>query len=540
MNRRRRYIFTRRHFPDRSKTFTRIQTNLINMKSKPAPIGPRFTTIVVNVTLGFATTTALWAATPQWPQFRGPDGAGVADDAHPPIHFGPDTNLLWKTALPPGLSAPVVWGDHVFLTGLASNQLVTLAYDARNGRELWRRVAPAEKIESCHSFSSPAAPTPCTDGERVYAYFGSFGLLAYDFKGMEVWRRAFDRLPSMYGTATSPILAGGHLILQRDGDSTNAQLVALAPATGKTVWESPRPLAGACYSTPMVWRHDGQEELMVQGKGRVAAYSLSGGEPKWWVKGWGFTAVTTPVAGDGMLFVGGSGLGDPSEAPDPMMTWSNLMQYDANQDGQLALDEIPKDLTWHIRKEIPKEVPGNSFAMRNMLGWFVDENKDKIITKAEWEASEAFTKDKFNADRFVGIRPGGKEDSTDTHVEWETTKGLSEMPSPLFYRGRVHFIRDGGMWTVIEPKTGKRLLDRERIGIGGQSVASPIAANGYIYVVNEPGTFAALRAGDTLEVVAVNKLGESVRATPAIAGDILYVRTAGHLWAFGDKRPAKQ
>ena len=486
-----------------------------------------------------AIASALSAATPQWPQFRGPNGSGVADDARPPIHFGPDTNLLWKTALPPGLSAPVVWGNHLFLTARDSDQLVTLAFDTRNGRELWRRVAPAEKIESCHSFSSPAASTPCTDGERVYSYFGSFGLIAYDFAGKEVWRRAFERLPSQYGTASSPILAGGQLILQRDGDSTNAQLIGLAPASGKTLWESPRPLAGACYSTPMVWRHGGLEELMVQGKGRVAAYSLSGGEPKWWVRGWGFTAVTTPVAGDGMLFVGGSGLGDPSEPNDPIMSWSNLIQYDANQDGQLALEEVPKDLTWHIRKELPKEVPGNSFQMRSMLGWFVDSNKDKIITKAEWEASEAFTKDKFNADRFVAIRPGGKEDSTETRVVWETTKGLSEMPSSLFYRGRVHFIRDGGMWTVIEPKTGKRLLDRERLGTGGQAVASPIAANGFIYTVNESGTFAVLRAGDSLDVVAVNKLGESVHATPAIAGETLYVRSAGNLWAFGAKPSVK-
>ena len=96
----------------------------------------------------------------------------------------------------------------------------------------------------CHEFSSPAASTPCTDGERVYAYFGSFGLLAYDFTGQEIWQRLLDRLPIQPGTVSSPILAGGHLIRQRDGDSTNAPLVALAPATSKTVWKSTRPLAG--------------------------------------------------------------------------------------------------------------------------------------------------------------------------------------------------------------------------------------------------------------------------------------------------------
>ena len=161
----------------------------------------------------------------------------------------------------------MVWGERIFLTALENKQLITLAYDSRSGRELWRRIAPTETIEPCHQFSSPAASTPCTDGRRVYAYFGSFGVVAYDFAGKEIWRRPFERLPSEYGTASSPILAGGQLILQRDGDSTNANLVALAPATGKTAWESPRPLAGACYSTPMVWRHDGIEELMVQGKG---------------------------------------------------------------------------------------------------------------------------------------------------------------------------------------------------------------------------------------------------------------------------------
>jgi outer membrane protein assembly factor BamB len=108
------------------------------------------------------------------------------------------------------------------------------------------------------------------------------------------------------------------------------------------------------------------------------------------------------------------------------------------------------------------------------------------------------------------------------------------MPSSLFYQGLVYFVRDGAMWTAIDPVTGERRLDRERLGIGGQIVASPIAANGSIYVVNEAGTFAVIRAGDTLDVTAVNRLGESVRTTPAIAGNALYVRTAEHLWAFGE------
>ncbi len=192
-------------------------------------------------------------------------------------------------------------------------------------------------------------------------------------------------------------------------------------------------------------------------------------------------------------------------------------------------------MIYNYRKELPMETPANTITIRNVMRVFADSNHDDIVTKAEWDATTAYSKDKINADRFVAIRPVGNDDSTETHVAWETARGVSEMPSPLFYEGRIHFIRDGGLWSVLEAKTGKRLVDRERLGIGGQAVASPIAANGYIYVVSETGTFAVLRSGDLLEIVAVNKLDESVRSTPVVAGNTLYIRTADHLWAFGQK-----
>lgn len=180
----------------------------------------------------------------------------------------------------------------------------------------------------------------------------------------------------------------------------------------------------------------------------------------------------------------------------------SMARYDANKDGKLELEEIPADLTWWRRREIPPGVPGNRLNVRGLTAGYADRNKDRVVTKEGWEALIAFSKDKFNADRLVAIRPGGKGDATISHVAWETTHGLSEIPSPLFYQGRIHFIRDGALWTVADPQTGRRVLDRERIGIGGQMVASPVAANGFIYLVNETGTFAVLRAGDKLEVAA--------------------------------------
>ena len=147
-----------------------------------------------------------------------------------------------------------------------------------------------------------------------------------------------------------------------------------------------------------------------------------------------------------------------------------------------------------------------------MLGWLNDDSRK---------------------DRFVAIRPGGRDDASDTHVAWLGSRGLPEMPSPLFYRGRVGYVRDGGMWTVLDPKSGKAIIDRERIGVTGQYVASPVAANGFIYLVSEPGTVTVLRAGDTLEIAASNRIGEGVRTTPAPVGSKLYIRGREHLWAFG-------
>lgn len=360
------------------------------------------------------------AGIPQWPQFRGPNCSGVAEGANPPIRFGPDTNLVWKLVVPPGLSSPA-----------------------------------------------------------------------------------------------------------------HSELIALDTATGNTIWRVSCPLAKDSYSTPMVWRHNETEKLLVQSLGRLTAYTLDQGKVKWWVKGWNFDAVmTAPVAGDGLLFAGGSGINDPSETPDPIFDWKkSLARFDANHDGQIAISELPSEEVWHMRKEVPNGAPGSVILLTELFG-FMDANNDKIITKAEWDVADAESRDPLAIDHLVAIRPGGKDDATETHVVWKTSRGLPEIPSPLYYRGSLYLVRDGGMWTAIDAPSGKILVDRERLGILGQFVASPVAANGYIYAASESGTIAVIRAGNNREVAALNKLGESVRTTPAIAGRALYVRTEKHLMAF--------
>src|SRR5438105_2795164 len=144
-----------------------------------------------------------------WPQFRGPLGAAApADQAKLPVEFGPDRNVLWKTDVPSGNSSPCVCKDRIFLTAFDKTKQVleTICLDRGTGRILWRQPAPqVAKIEtSLHPTNGPATPTPTADGEAVYVYFGSYGLLAYDFDGKEKWHKPLPSPEGDFGAGTSP------------------------------------------------------------------------------------------------------------------------------------------------------------------------------------------------------------------------------------------------------------------------------------------------------------------------------------------------
>lgn len=234
-----------------------------------------------------------------------------------------------------------------------------------------------------------------------------------------------------------------------------------------------------------------------------------------------------------MLFLGSTGYGDPSEPLPKELDWTYLVTtYDRDKDGSLSLAEVPDDARWRIRPEDPEDTPGNMMKISSLLK-YGDSDKNKIVTEAEWAAETETSLSLEFRDRFVAIRPGGQGNATDTHVVWETTKGLNEMPSPLYYRGHVYIVTDGGRLTALTAGTGERAIDRKPFRASGQYVGSPIAANGFIYLTSERGTISVVRHEDELEVIANNKLDESIKCTPAIAGNSLVVRTEGHLWRFG-------
>lgn len=161
----------------------------------------------------------------QWPQFRGEMGSAVGT-GKPPVAFGASSNRLWQVDAPAGNSSPIIWGDHLFITGLEGSSLSTLAYDRQTGRLRWRHSVTAAKLEATHRLANPATPSAVTDGQRVFAYFGSYGVVAYDFDGHEVWHRELPTPVVEFGTSASPIIVGDLLILARDQD-TGSHLLAL-------------------------------------------------------------------------------------------------------------------------------------------------------------------------------------------------------------------------------------------------------------------------------------------------------------------------
>ena len=449
---------------------------------------------------------------PAWPQFRGPNGSGVAVTAKPPANPGPSNGVIWRVDLPWSPSSPCVWNDRIFLTTCEGSELQTRGYHRSTGQLLWAGKLTPEKLETFHgSEGSPAASTPTTDGQRVVSYFGSFGLICYDFEGKEMWRHPLPLALSggSFGTGTSPIIAGNLVLLNRDQDM-NSSLLAVSLQTGKTVWETARPEANGSFGTPMLWTNAGVPEVVMPGSVRLKGYALTTGRERWVFEGITGFACTSPVSGDGLLFFAGWSHG---KADQPWKSWNDfLKQHDKNGDGVVTLDEFD-----------PKS--------RDFLRAF-DVNHDGKVTSTDWDLVQAHTAKAENL--LVAIKPGGQGDISHTHLAWSATRGLPYVPSPLFYDGRLYLIRDGGMLSSFDPKTGQPFYLQERLNATGSYYASPVAADGRIYLASMPGKITVVKAGgDKPEILHQANFGERIFATPALVGDKLYLRTATHLWALG-------
>jgi len=480
-----------------------------------------------------------------WDQFRGPNGAGCAAGFKPPLEIAID-RLAWETPLPAGKSSPVLWGDRIFLTGVRENRLVTLALDAKSGDVLWERLAPKVSLERVHRANSAAASTPCVDESCVYVYFGSYGLLCYDHAGQEQWSKPIPTPKSMYGVATSPILHGQQLILVLDDDAnlsdsklSRSKVIALNKASGEPIWETPRPYNRGVWSSPMIWRYEDGADLVVLGNGRVYGYDPTTGAERWHVSGFAREPIAVPVAGDGRLYVSVSmqgGRGDAKLDPEPF--WAAMLHFDRDGDGRIGRDEITENFTMPFRPELPPSHPGFGLPLptdpearkkrqNDIFGWR-DRNKDGFWTKEEFVADMKVGRGQPN---LAAIRPGGRGDITESHVDWNLRRGIPEIPSPLFHAGRLYLVRSGGILSCVNARTGE-IIYRERLGASGQYSASPVLANDHAYFISNKGVVTVVKCGDAFEVAHQIDLDRPVAATPALDRNCFYVRAGGVLLAF--------
>lgn len=419
----------------------------------------------------------------RWPQFRGPGSRGVADGADLPGRWSPDQNIAWEREVPGrGWSSPVVWGDRVYLTTAVNlgesedpkkglyfggnrpevpdsvHQWKVLALDLQTGEILWQQMVhegvPKTAIHLKNSFASE---TPVTDGENVYAYFGGVGLFCLDRDGNPRWSYPFPAHKTRYGWgyAASPVLYEDQVLIVNDNDE-DSYFVAINRQTGKETWRVARD-EKSNWTSPFVWKNSLRTEIVTLGTNKCRAYDLDG-KLLYEFGGHSSIAIATPYADGDLLYVSS--------------------------------------------------------------GYVLGRKKP-----------------------IFAVRPGGSGDislsqgeAENDYIAWCQKNAGPYNPSTIVYDGRLYVLYDMGLIACYDATTGEEIYGKKRLKNGRAFTSSPWAYDGKIFFLNEDGVTTVIKAGPEFEVLWTNPLGDDsmCMATPAIAGDRLLVRTAKKLYCIRD------
>ena len=256
-----------------------------------------------------------------WPRWRGPSGQGHVTGTNYTDTWSDTQNVNWRTAVPGlGHSSPIVWRDRIFLTTATDDgaKVWMLAYNRADGTLLWQTAVPSSGVEHVYAKNSRASATPTTDGQLIYASFGTHGLAAFDFSGKIVWHRPLGQLRNYHGSAGSPVLYKDRIFLYQDHDGSEnlrSFVAAFDARTGKDLWWKDR-VETVGWGTPIVIRADDHDELIVSSQRRVYGYNPDTGAELWSVRGNTFEVIPTPVVGHGLVFCS-SGRAGPTFAIRP-------------------------------------------------------------------------------------------------------------------------------------------------------------------------------------------------------------------------------
>ena len=414
-----------------------------------------------------------------WPTFRGPGARGVAEKQNLPVTWdvASGKNIAWKTEIPGlGLSSPIVWGSHVFLTTAVSSnpnmvfeatlkgeldrrqdeavqEFRVLALEKKTGKVAWNVVAGKTKPRVLrHPHNSYASPTPVTDGKFLVAFFGSEGLFCFDLKGKLIWKKdlgamdqgAFDLPDYQWGSASSPVLWQGKVYLQVDMHQ-GSFMAAFDAGTGRELWRMARD-SKPSWATPTIVEGPKRTELVANGVEFVAGYDAETGKELWRVKGTSMISVPTPFVANGLIYV--------------------------------------------------------------------------------------FSGYSRNIRRSYAIRPGATGDITGSKeaIAWMREEA-PYLSTPVIVGDQLFtYSTRGGIMASYNALTGATLY-QQRLGVGTPASASMVAADGVVYAANEDGEIYVFKPGAKYEQLAVNPMGETVMATPAISDGTLFIRGARHLFA---------
>lgn len=477
----------------------------------------------------------LLSAEPSWPGFLGPGGVAVADSESeaPRLDSADSKNLLWKVPSGTGHSSPCIWGDRLFLTATEDEgrTLVMTAYDRTRGEILWEQRVEGDAEEAYgHLAADPAAPTPCTDGERVYFYFGGYGLMAREVEtGELVWEERFDFEPRQFSTGNSPVVHGDSIMMVRDGGDDSA-LWSFDKRSGELRWKTLRPGLRYGYASPFVWNNRLRTEIVVPGTNTLMAYDPDDGSLLWTVDDLCRFPCTTPTGdADRLYFAAWATPNAESEERNLQNFWGDielsddeasaptyiLERFDGNGDGQVSPDELPDSRA------------------RDAFNFF-DRDKDGYWNPREVAGLNGRTAPGRNLMVAIDAGHDGLL-SEGSGIAWtyDVTKALPYVPTPLLVNGRLHLIKSGGVVTCLDAETGKAIYGPKRSGISGDYYASPVAWGNLVLLSSHRGIVLVLDGGDAFEVMAEIEIGEAIYATPAIVNGVLYLRSAEHLWAMG-------
>ncbi|MDH3745686.1 MAG: hypothetical protein OES47_11365, partial [Acidobacteriota bacterium] len=305
------------------------------------------------------------------------------------------------------------------------------------------------------------------------------------------------------------VLSGSTLLLLCD-QAEGSFLLALDKDSGTELWRRNRPARLESYSTPILYPDaENPEAVLVSGSRWIDAYELSSGKNVWALPGVGTGPISSPVLDGDVLYVNAV---QHAESGWPVFD-KLLEEHDSDKDSKLTKEEVQG--AW----------------LANHFGW-LDADASGMLTAGDWEhMREELVNDAFGV---YAVRIGGTEGGA--QILWNYRKNVPYIPSPLLYEGVFYMVHDG-IVTSLDPKTGE-LHKRDRLGAGSPKVqASPVAADGKIFVPTLEGQLAVLTAGAEWEVLGLYDLGEEIHATPAIADGHLYLRTKTALYSFESPAP---